>query len=59
VKYIQDLLARVALADEQIIGTPMELNIHLGATDGKPLSVLTRYSHLFGSLVYLVVTHPD
>ncbi|EMS67217.1 Retrovirus-related Pol polyprotein from transposon TNT 1-94 [Triticum urartu] len=32
-KYIQDLLARAALTDERIVETPMELNLHLRATD--------------------------
>ena len=36
-KYIQDLLARAALTDERIVETPMELNVHLRATDGDPL----------------------
>ena len=37
----------------------MELNVHLRASDGEPLSDLTRDHHLVGSLVYLVVTRPD
>uniref|UniRef100_A0ACD5VKK6 Uncharacterized protein n=1 Tax=Avena sativa TaxID=4498 RepID=A0ACD5VKK6_AVESA len=58
-KYIQDLLARAALGDERTIETPMELNVKLQPTDGDPLPDPTRYRHLVGSLVYLVVTHPD
>ena len=58
-KYIQDLLARAALTDERIVETPMELNVHLRATDGDPLPDPTRYRHLVGSLVYLAVTRPD
>uniref|UniRef100_A0ACD5W637 Uncharacterized protein n=1 Tax=Avena sativa TaxID=4498 RepID=A0ACD5W637_AVESA len=58
-KYIQDLLARAALADERTIETPMELNVKLRPTDGDPLPDPTRYRHLVGSLVYLVVTRPD
>ncbi|KAM3225581.1 hypothetical protein ACQJBY_058366 [Aegilops geniculata] len=58
-KYIQDLLARAALTDERVVETPMELNLHLRATDGDPLPDPTRYRHLVGSLVYLAVTRPD
>uniref|UniRef100_A0ACD6A1H4 Uncharacterized protein n=1 Tax=Avena sativa TaxID=4498 RepID=A0ACD6A1H4_AVESA len=58
-KYIQDLLARAALADERTVETPMELNVKLCPTDGDPLPDPTRYRHLVGSLVYLAVTRPD
>jgi hypothetical protein len=39
--------------------TPMELNVQLCPTNGHPMSDLTCYRHLVGSLVYLVVTRPD
>lgn len=58
-KYIQDLLARAGLTDERTVETPMELNVHLRASVGEPLSDPTRYRHLVGSLVYLAVTRPD
>uniref|UniRef100_A0ACD5ZD48 Uncharacterized protein n=1 Tax=Avena sativa TaxID=4498 RepID=A0ACD5ZD48_AVESA len=58
-KYIQDLLARAALADERTVETPMELHVKLRPTDGDPLPDPTRYRHFVGSLVYLVVTRPD
>ena len=58
-KYIQDLLAHVALSDERTAETPMELNVNLRASDGELLSNPTRYHHLVGSLVYLDVTHLD
>jgi hypothetical protein len=57
-KYIQDLLTRAAIGDERTIETPMELNVHLRATDGAPLSDSTRYCHLVGSLIYIAVTRP-
>jgi hypothetical protein len=58
-KYIQDLLDRASLTDHQTAETPMELNVHLVATDGEPLEDPTRYHHIVGSLVYLGVTRPD
>ena len=35
-KYIQNLLAHAALTDECTVETPMELNVHLRASDGDP-----------------------
>ncbi|CAM8905782.1 unnamed protein product [Rhodiola kirilowii] len=58
-KYIRDLLDRASLTDHRTADTPMELNVHLRATDGEPLEDPTRYRHLVGSLVYLGVTRPD
>jgi hypothetical protein len=58
-KYIQDLLDRASLTNHRIAETPMELNVHLVATDGEPLEDSTRYHHIVGSLVYLDVTRPD
>ena len=58
-KYIQNLLDRASLTDHRTVETPMELNVHLCATDGEPLADPTRYHHLVGSLVYLGVTRPD
>jgi hypothetical protein len=58
-KYIQDHLDRASLTDHQTTKTPMELNVHLMATDGEPLEDPTRYRHIVESLVYLGVTRPD
>ena len=58
-KYLQDLLDRASLTDHWTIETPMELNIHLHATDGDRIKDLTRYRHIVGSLVYLGVTRPN
>ncbi|WVZ59057.1 hypothetical protein U9M48_009261 [Paspalum notatum var. saurae] len=52
-KYIQGLLDRASITDHKTEGTPMELNLHLSATDGEPLDDPTRYRHIVGSLVYL------
>jgi len=57
-KYIQDL-TRVALNDHHTVDMPMELGVHLRATDGEPLADLTRYRHPVGSLVYLGITRPN
>jgi hypothetical protein len=48
-KYIQDLLARVALGDGHTVETHMELNVQLRSSDGDPLPDPTRYRHLVGS----------
>jgi hypothetical protein len=58
-KYIQDLLDHASLIDHRTAEIPIELNVHLMATDGEPLEDPTRYRHIVGSLVYLGVTRPD
>jgi hypothetical protein len=58
-KYIQDLLDHASLTDHRTAETPMELNVHLMATDGEPLEDPTHYRHIVGSLIYLGVTRPD
>jgi hypothetical protein len=58
-KYIQNLLDRASLTDHRTAETPMELNVHLMATDGEALEDPTRYRHIVGSFVYLGVTRPD
>jgi hypothetical protein len=58
-KYIQDLFDRTSLTDHRTAETPMELNVHLVATDGERLEDPTHYRHIVGSLVYLGVTRPD
>jgi len=58
-KYIQDLLDSASLTYHRTVQTPMELNVHLRATDGELLADPTRYRHIVGSLVYLGVTRPD
>jgi hypothetical protein len=39
--------------------TPMDLHLQLRHTDGTPLEDPSRYQHIVGSLVYLIVTRPD
>ena len=58
-KYTSKLLSRVGLTDSKTVDTPVELNAHLTPTGGKPLSNLSLYRRLVGSLVYLIVTRPD
>ena len=58
-KYISDLLDRASLTDHRTVETPMELIVHLRATDDELLTDPTRYRHIMGSLVYLGVTHLD
>jgi hypothetical protein len=58
-KYIQDLIARSGITDNQTTATPMDLHLQLRPTDGTPLPDPSRYRQLVGSLVYLTVTRPD
>ncbi|WVZ84521.1 hypothetical protein U9M48_031548 [Paspalum notatum var. saurae] len=55
-KYIQGLLDHASITDHRTDETPMELNVHLSATDSESLDDPTRYRHIVGSLVYLDVT---
>ena len=58
-KYASELLSRARLTDSKTVDTPVKLNAHLTPSGGKPLSNPSLYKRLVGSLVYLIVTHPD
>ena len=58
-KYASDILSRVGLTDSKTVDTPVELNVHLTPSGGKPLSNHSLYRRLVGNLVYLTVTRPD
>ena len=58
-KYASELLSRVGLTNSKTVDTPVELNVHLTPTGGKPLSNPSLYKRLVGSLVYLTVTRSD
>lgn len=58
-KDASDLLSRAGLTDSKTVPTPMEPNVRLTPADGAPLSDVTLYRQLVGSLVYLTVTRPD
>ncbi|WJZ85271.1 hypothetical protein VitviT2T_004816 [Vitis vinifera] len=58
-KYASDLLSQAGLTDSKTVDTPVELNVHLTPSGGKPLSNPSLYRRLVGSLVYLTVTRPD
>ena len=58
-KYASDLLSRVGLTDNKTFDTLVEFNAHLTPSGGKPLSNPSLYKRLVGSLIYLIVTHPD
>ncbi|KAJ9544827.1 hypothetical protein OSB04_024534 [Centaurea solstitialis] len=58
-KYISDLFERAQLSDKKTVDTPLETNVHYTLTDGVPLSDLSLYRTIIGSLVYLTVTRPD
>ncbi|RVW80523.1 Retrovirus-related Pol polyprotein from transposon TNT 1-94 [Vitis vinifera] len=58
-KYASDLLSQARLTDSKTVDTPVELNVHLTPSRGKPLSNPSLYRRLVGSLVYLTVTRLD
>ena len=58
-KYASELLSRAGLTDNKTVDTPIELNAHMTPSGGKPLSNLSLYRCLVGSLIYLTVTRPD
>ena len=58
-KYAFELLSQAGLTDSKIVNTPVEINAHLTPSKGKPLSNLSLYKRLVGSLVYLTVTQLD
>ena len=58
-KYAFELLSQVGLTNIKTVDIPIKLNVYLTPSGGKPLSNPSLYKHLVGSLVYLIVTHPD
>ena len=58
-KYASELLSRAGLINSKTVDTPVEFNAHLTPTREKPLSNPSLYRHLVGSLVYLIVIHPN
>ena len=58
-KYASELLSRAGLTDSKTVDTLVEFNAHLTPLGGKPLSNLSLYRCLVGSLVYLTITCPD
>ena len=58
-KYVSDLLSCASLTDTKVVFTPLEMNARLTPLDDTPLSDVTLYRQLVGSLVYLTVTCPN
>ncbi|KAL5820713.1 hypothetical protein ACOSQ3_022595 [Xanthoceras sorbifolium] len=58
-KYASDLLTKAGVTDNKTVSTPLEYNAKFTPLDGEPISDVTRYRQLVGSLIYLTVTHPD
>ncbi|XP_021995666.1 secreted RxLR effector protein 161-like [Helianthus annuus] len=56
---MSDLFKRARLSDNRTVDTPLETNARYSPTDGVPLSYLSLYRTIVGSLVYLTVTRPD
>ena len=60
VKYTFEPLSQAGLTDNKTVNTPVELNVHMTPSEGKPLSnPPLYYRQLVGSLVYLTVTRSD
>ena len=58
-KYASELLSQAGLTESKIVDTPVELNVHLTPSGGKPLSNSSLYRCLVGNLVYLTITRPN
>ena len=58
-KYASKLLSQAGLTESKTVDTPVELNVHLTPSGGKPLSNSSLYRCLVGNLVYLTITRPD
>ena len=58
-KYTFDLISRASITDSKIVDTPIEYNGRLNSHDGEPLSDVTLYKQLVGSLIYLTITRPN
>lgn len=58
-KYVPDMLDEVGLLLAAPISFPIEQNLKLTATEGKPLKNPTQYWWLVEKLIYLTITKPD
>lgn len=58
-KYCNDVIQRTSILDTKSIITPIEPDLKMRTDDGVPLSNLTRYRQVVGSLFYLTITRPD
>ncbi|XP_038902303.1 secreted RxLR effector protein 161-like [Benincasa hispida] len=59
VKYASDLLVHSSITNSATVPTPLDPNVRLTIFDGNPLEDVSLYRQLVGSLIYLIVTHPD
>ncbi|KAK3026615.1 hypothetical protein RJ639_040152 [Escallonia herrerae] len=59
IKYASDLVSKSGVSLSDIVMSPMEENWEHSTLTGEPLSDLTYYRQLVGSLIYLTVTRPD
>jgi hypothetical protein len=58
-KYINDLIDSSGISDNRTAAMPMDLHLQIRPNDGTPLEHPSRYQHIVGSLVYLIVSRPD
>lgn len=58
-KYADQLIHFALLGDAKTFATPIKINVKISKEDGHPLTNLTLFRHLVGSLLYLTMTWPD
>ncbi|XP_022890137.1 uncharacterized protein LOC111405468 [Olea europaea var. sylvestris] len=58
-KYIVDIFEHARFIDNKTVDTPLKLNTLYFSSDGSPLSDLSLYRTIVGSLVYLTLTSPN
>ncbi|XP_038891732.1 uncharacterized mitochondrial protein AtMg00240-like [Benincasa hispida] len=58
-KYASDLLVCSGITNSDTSLTPLNPNVRLTPFDGIPPVDVSLYHQLVGSLIYLIVTHPD
>lgn len=58
-KYILDLLVKTNMLDAKTVATPMQTSPKLSLKSGTPITNVTEYCMVVGSLQYLAFTRPD
>lgn len=58
-KYCNEVIQRTSISDTKSFTTPIEPDLKMRTDDEVPLSDLTRYRQVAGSLFYLTITRPN